>query len=287
MDSLGHNLSKQPGSVLEQGSSILTLALREQHDLGNRQLAGPIRRHLARLGTEAARLSDAAGHGDGRIEIHREVDECAKPHQHACRREGQHRQGTSFRLFAERRARLGGRGFGDSSFGRAGERPAARWLLPTVAVAGLALLAWWLIPSSSTPAPEAVAPAVIRRSLPMSTCAPVAEAAKTVIPDVTKFSTELTDTFSKLTEALSGVKDAASAEAALPKLQDLEGKLASAKTTAKELGDAGRTAIKTLVIAAEAKLKVLVDKALAIPGVGEKMKTVVNSIMVKLGDLAS
>ena len=103
---------------------------------------------------------------------------------------------------------------------------------------------------------------------------------------MTKFSTELTDTFSKLTEALTSVKDVASAEAALPKLQDLEGKLDVAKTTMKELGDAGQTTIKTLVKSAQVKLKELVDKVLAIPGVGEKIKTVVASIMAKLTDLA-
>ncbi len=99
------------------------------------------------------------------------------------------------------------------------------------------------------------------------------EAVKSVVPDVTKFNTELTETFSKLTEALTGVKDADSAEAALPKLQELEGKLDVAKTTMKELGDAGQTTIKTLVTSAQAKLKVLVDKVLSIPGVGEKLKT--------------
>ncbi len=103
---------------------------------------------------------------------------------------------------------------------------------------------------------------------------------------MTRFSTELTDTFSKLTEALTGVKDATSAEAALPKLRDVEGKLDVAKTTLKELGDAGQTTIKTLVKSAQAKLKELVDKVLAIPGVGEKIKTVVDSIMAKLTGLA-
>ena len=102
---------------------------------------------------------------------------------------------------------------------------------------------------------------------------------------MSKFSTELTDTFSKLTEALTGVKDAASAEAALPTLKELEGKLAVAATTTKKLGSVGRTSIKTLVTTAESKLKVLIDKVLAIPAVGEKLKPVVDSIMAKLSEL--
>ena len=161
-----------------------------------------------------------------------------------------------------------------------------QWLLPLLGVAALGLLLWWFMPSATTPAPEAQAPTVIRAQSPETHQAVVPEAVKTLIPDVTKFSTELTDTFSKLTEALTGVKDAASAEAALPKLKDLEGKLDASKTTMKELGDAGQTTIRTLVKSAQDKLKVIIDKVLSIPGVGEKLKTIVASIMAKLNDLA-
>jgi len=161
-----------------------------------------------------------------------------------------------------------------------------RWLLPLGALAALALLLWTFIPSATIPKPEAQVPAVVRAQSPDTHRALVPEAVKSLVPDTTKFSTELTDTFSKLTEAFTGVKDATSAEAALPKLQELEGKLDVAKTTMKELGDAARTTIKTLVTSAQAKLKVLVDKVLSSPGVGEKIKTVVDSIMAKLTDLA-
>ena len=123
------------------------------------------------------------------------------------------------------------------------------------------------------------------RSLPNPLTCRFPRLSTRLVPDVSKFSTELTDTFSKLTEALTRVKDAASAEAALPTLKELEGKLAVAATTTKKLGGAGRTSIKTLVTAAESKLKVLIDKVLAIPAVGEKLKPVVDSIMAKLSEL--
>jgi uncharacterized protein DUF937 len=114
-----------------------------------------------------------------------------------------------------------------------------RWLLPLLGLAALGLLLWWFIPSASTPAPQVQAPIVSRAQSPDTASVPVPDAIKAKIPDVTKFSTELTDTFSKLTEALTGVKDAASAEASLPKLQDLDGKLDVAKTTMKEIGERG------------------------------------------------
>ena len=162
-----------------------------------------------------------------------------------------------------------------------------RYALPLLGLAALGLFLWWFVPSASTRAPDTLAPAVITRAQsPETSREVVSEAVKSLVPDVTKFNTELTDTFSKLTEALTGVKDAESAEAALPKLQELEGKLDVAKTTMKELGDAGRTTVKTLVKSTQAKLKELVDKVLAIPGVGEKIKPVVDSIMAKVTELA-
>jgi hypothetical protein len=161
-----------------------------------------------------------------------------------------------------------------------------RWLLPLAGLAALGLLLWWLIPSTTAPAPEEQVARVTRAQSPEPARAAVVQEVKKSVPDVSKVSTELSDTFTKLTDVLTGVKDAVSAEAALPTLKDLDGKLAGAATTTKELGDAGRNSIKTLVTEAEAKLKVLVDKILAIPGAGEKLKPIVDSIMAKLTDLA-
>lgn len=160
------------------------------------------------------------------------------------------------------------------------------WLLPLLGLAALGLLLWFLLPAS-TPVPEEQVPEVARVQPPELRPAPAPEAVKIQVPDVSKFSTELTDTFSKLTAALTGVKDAASAEAALPSLKDLDAKLEVAKATTKNLADAGRAAIKELAKSAQGKLKELVEKVLAIPGVGEKIKAVVDTIMAKLGDLAT
>jgi hypothetical protein len=160
----------------------------------------------------------------------------------------------------------------------------ARWLWPVAGLAALGLLLWWFA-SSSTPAPEAAVPNVTRAQSPEIAHVPAPQVVKNLVPDVTKFSTELTDTFSKLTESLTSVKDVASAEAALPELQDLEGKLDVAKTTMNDLGSAGKASIITLVKATEGKLRDLIEKVLAIPGVGEKIKPVVDSITAKLTEL--
>ena len=155
-----------------------------------------------------------------------------------------------------------------------------RWLLPLAGIAAAAVLLWSFLPSSSPPVPEVKNPAIVTRAQSQDFVI------KGGVPDVSKLKTDLTETFSSLTEALTSIKDVQSAETALPKLQDLGAKLESAKTTMKDLGDAGKTTIISLVKATEAKVLELIEKVLAIPGVGEKLKVVADSIKAKLTDLS-
>jgi hypothetical protein len=143
---------------------------------------------------------------------------------------------------------------------------------------------WFTVPRQAA-TPEPKNPDVARAQSPDNGQATGSEPAASLVPDVTRFSTELTGTFSKLTETLTSVKDAASAELALPKLQELDATLDAEKTTAQKLGDAGKATIRELVKSTQAKLRELVDKVLALPGVGEKLKTTVDSIMAKLAEL--
>jgi hypothetical protein len=164
--------------------------------------------------------------------------------------------------------------------------PIMKWLLPLLALGALGLLLWWLIPSGTETvpaAPPAGAPAV---PAPVTAKVAVPEAAPVPIPDATQLSTEVTDTFKSLTETLTGVKDVPSAEAALPKLQDFGPKLDAVKARLDKLTEAGKATVTALVKSSQAKLRELVDKVLAIPGVGEKIKAVVDPIMAKLSDLA-
>jgi hypothetical protein len=159
-----------------------------------------------------------------------------------------------------------------------------RWLLPLAGLAALALIAWmyW-----QTPANVAAPDERIRAQSPDITPKPRTENVNINVPDLTKLKTDFSDAVTKASEALNTIKDAATAEAALPKLQALDGVLATTKTSMKSLADAGQTAIKTLAKAEQGKLKELLDKVMAIPGVGDKIKTVVDSITAKLNDLTA
>ena len=162
-----------------------------------------------------------------------------------------------------------------------------RWLLPLAGLAVLGLVAWMFWQSSSPSVPEEKAPIVTRAQSPDTPSTTVRDPVKAPAADVNKLKTDITDAFTKATEALTGVKDAATAEAALPKLQDFDGKLELAKSTMKSLTDAGQSIIKTLAKSEQSNLKEIADKVLAIPGVGEKIKVIVDSIMVKLNDLSA
>jgi Bacterial protein of unknown function (DUF937) len=172
--------------------------------------------------------------------------------------------------------------------------PVMRWLLPLVVLGILGLLLWSFLPSTTKEAPVVTteprtepAPATVKAPIVEAPKVPVVEAPKVPAPEVTQLSTELTDTFKSLTETLTGVKDVPSAEAALPKLQDLGPKLDAAKAKLDKLTEAGKATIAALVKSSQAKLRELVDKVLAIPGVGDKIKAVVDGIMAKINDLAA
>jgi hypothetical protein len=153
-----------------------------------------------------------------------------------------------------------------------------KWLLPLLALGALGLLVWSLLPSATTTQAPAPAPETVKVPLP--------EAPRVPVSDVSQLSTELTDTFKTLTETLTVVKDVPSAEAAVPKLQDFGPKLDAANAKLAKLTEAGKATIAALVKSSQAKLKELVDKVLALPGVGEKIKAVVDPIMAKINDLA-
>ena len=104
---------------------------------------------------------------------------------------------------------------------------------------------------------------------------------------VSQVSADLAGTFSSLTAALTGIKDSASAEAALPKLKDISDRLDEAKSALGGLTESGRSTILAQAKLALGKLKELTDKVLAMSGVGDKVRPAVEAIMGKLNALVA
>jgi hypothetical protein len=290
VDNLGHKLTNQPASVLEQGTSLLNSLF------GNSTLSAIVSAlsRFANIAPGATQkllgylmpmvLGSIAGRFTGKPVTTQALSSFFADQKSSIAQAipaGLSLADVPGLSTAASTVRAAARGIEDTS------SEWMKWLLPLAGLAALALLLWWFLTPTATPQPGAGEPEVIRAQSPDKPIVPAPGPAKLPVPDVSQLSKTLTDTFSTLTETLTSVKDVPTAEAALPKLEGLSTKLDDAKTTTQKLEDAGKATIKALVKSSQTKLKELVDKVLAIPGVGDKLKPIVEAIMTKLTDLAT
>jgi hypothetical protein len=114
------------------------------------------------------------------------------------------------------------------------------------------------------------------------TAAQVGEAAQSLMVGDVDVGQEVTNLFDGATEALEGVTDAASAETAAGKLSELDAGLDKLGGLVEQLPGEGKSALAALVAAALPDLEALVAKASEIPGVGDAIKPVTDSVLEKL-----
>ena len=151
-----------------------------------------------------------------------------------------------------------------------------RWLWVAVA---LALLAW-LLPRFFGGEPEVVETPAVE--------APVAEApaATEAAPDV-DYVGSVGDALTSLTASLTGVTDVASAESALPTLEEVNAALATAQGAAESMPAESRTAIQSAVGAALPTITEQTDRILAESGLASLLKPVIDGILEKLQAFAA
>ena len=127
----------------------------------------------------------------------------------------------------------------------------------------LALLAWlaWQYLLRDRVEEEAVAP-----TTPPAT---VGEPAQNLVVDDVNLGQEVTSVFENATAALSDVTDAASAEAALPKLNEIDANLDRLGGLAGRLPAEGKSALAALINGALPELEALIARVSDIPGVGD------------------
>jgi hypothetical protein len=113
------------------------------------------------------------------------------------------------------------------------------------------------------------------------TPAQVGEAANLMVGDV-DVGQQVTDVFKNATTALDGVTDAASAKAAVPKLTEINDSLTKLGGLVDQLPAEGKSALATLVSGSLSSLETLVAKVNEIPGAGEVIKPVTDSMLEKL-----
>lgn len=156
--------------------------------------------------------------------------------------------------------------------------PLLKTLLPLAVLAAIGFLAWQFLRGPREAAPvKAATEAVTQRTALKPVSNPI-----DALPDVATASKDLTSTFDTATDALGRIKDAATAEAELPKLSELTKKLDGLKTVNDKLPEAARSTLGKIVSDNIGKLTSLIEKVLAIPGVKEKVGPVVNELLTKL-----
>jgi hypothetical protein len=122
----------------------------------------------------------------------------------------------------------------------------------------------------------------LNRSEPVREATQVGEPAQNLMVGDVDVGREVTGVFERATTALNDVSDAASAEAALPKLNEINDGLTKLGGLVDQLPGEGKSALAALVSASLANLEALIAKASGLPGVGEVIKPVADSILGKL-----
>lgn len=131
----------------------------------------------------------------------------------------------------------------------------AKKLLPLLLIAVLGFIAWRVFSTKSEP---------------------VAQAAMSQV-DSTK--RQLTGVLESATAALSGVRDAASAKAALPRIEDAARSVGSMASSLGTMPATVRDAVGQVTSSLLPGLKAAADKALALPGVSDVLKPAVTQLL--------
>jgi hypothetical protein len=144
------------------------------------------------------------------------------------------------------------------------------WIIPLLVIAAAA---WYFLGGMGHSVKEAAEQA--------------AGSATALVADGVDINAQLTTAFDGLKTTLGGITDAASAQAALPKLQEAVTSVDGLTAMAAKLTPTQRTMLSGLITAALPTLKELIAKVLAIPGVGDIVKPTADALMAKVEALAN
>jgi len=170
------------------------------------------------------------------------------------------------------------------------------WLLPLLALGLIgAGLYFFMKPAEGpvvpAPVPEpgpTTAPAPVEAPKPVTPVEAVPPAeAKVTMPTADEVSKSLTNVYTGVTQALADVKDVPTAEAAAPKLTALDAQLDTVKALWDKIPADAKATVAKVTVEHLDTLKGVVAKVLEIPGVGEKLKPILDAIIAKLAGFSA
>jgi hypothetical protein len=162
--------------------------------------------------------------------------------------------------------------------------PLLKTLLPVAALALLAFAAWQFL---RKPAEQPDTQPIVSNATDPTTHTvqrPVVDPTA-ALPDIEQMSGDLKSVFTGATDALNGITDVPTAEAALPTLEALNTQLNGIGELNTQLPAAARTTITTLISDQIGPLTQLIEKVLAIPGVRDKLDPVLSGMLAKFREL--
>jgi len=168
-------------------------------------------------------------------------------------------------------------GAGRSAYAAASSTQWPYWLAALVILGGLG----WYGLQRPAQQPVAEAPAVKQ---PSTQTVGMAPADLTV--DGVNLANQFDSSIGTLKAALPTITDAASAQAALPKINDAIAQLDGITARAAKLSPDARSALAKLIVAATPAINQMCDKALATPGVATLAKPAIDTLHAKLDALA-
>ncbi len=149
-------------------------------------------------------------------------------------------------------------------------------------------------PSTTTPPASTTTPPATREptTTPPSTTTettPSTGTAPTTTTDATgtEVTKEITDSLNSLQSTMSGITDAASAQAALPRLQAAQSQIDRIGSTLSQMSPDQRKTLSALVAPVLPKVNEMFDKVLAIPGVSDILKPTIDALRARLSSFAS
>jgi hypothetical protein len=171
------------------------------------------------------------------------------------------------------------------------------WVIPAILIAGGA---WWWLGERPTQSPQVaqqqpgtepqqgIDPGMTA-GIPggdLKTRATQALAALNAVPGGADVAKQTASALDEVKTSLSQVSDAATAQTAVPKLQEADAELGKVNGLAAQLPATGRTALATLISANMPTINAQLDKVLALPGVGPILKQPVDTLRSNLDNLS-
>jgi hypothetical protein len=111
--------------------------------------------------------------------------------------------------------------------------------------------------------------------------------AQNIIVGGLNLNQQVTDGIGSLRTTLNGITDAASAQTALPRLQQATAQLDKVSGVLGQLSTSQRTVLAGLINPVMPAINQLIDRVLAIPGVAEIIKPTIDTLKAKLAVLAA